>query len=230
MRFIYEEHSLKPGIYKILNIYTNRVYIGQAKEFKERWRGHKYALLNNKHQNKFLLNDFNKCREELGHDDFLEFHVLEVMEGSTKEERNKQEQFYIHAIWGQRDGCYNFKQKIEAKERQRNSNIPEETRLKKSGQKQERTEWHRIVVWGKLAELCQRYLSKGRKAYVEGKLQTRAWDDKDGNKRYTTEIVASTVQFLDSSADKGQYSDGGADAFSPPPDAASSFSTDDIPF
>jgi single-strand DNA-binding protein len=100
----------------------------------------------------------------------------------------------------------------------------------KSGQKQERTEWHRIVVWGKLAELCQRYLSKGRKAYVEGKLQTRAWDDKDGNKRYTTEIVASTVQFLDSSADKGQYSDGGADAFSPPPDAASSFSTDDIPF
>lgn len=66
----------------------------------------------------------------------------------------------------------------------------------KSGQKQDRTEWHRIVVWGKLAELCNQYLAKGRQAFIEGKLQTRSWDDKDGNKRYTTEILASTVQFI----------------------------------
>jgi len=66
----------------------------------------------------------------------------------------------------------------------------------KNGQKQERTEWHRVVVWGKLAELCQKYLAKGRQCFVEGRLQTRSWDDKDGNKRYTTEIVATTVQFL----------------------------------
>ncbi len=66
----------------------------------------------------------------------------------------------------------------------------------KSGQKQERTEWHRIVVWGKLAELCNQYLSKGRQAYLEGRLQTRSWDDKDGNKRYTTEINAASVQFI----------------------------------
>ncbi|MGE3611634.1 MAG: single-stranded DNA-binding protein [Bacteriovoracaceae bacterium] len=66
----------------------------------------------------------------------------------------------------------------------------------KSGQKQEKTEWHRIVVWGKLAELCNQYLGKGRQAFVEGRLQTRAWDDKDGNKRYTTEILANTVQFI----------------------------------
>src|SRR3982750_250182 len=66
----------------------------------------------------------------------------------------------------------------------------------KQGQRQERTEWHRIVVWGKLAELCEKYLSKGRQCYVEGRLQTRSWDDKDGNKRYTTEVVATTVQFL----------------------------------
>ncbi|MCO5143994.1 MAG: single-stranded DNA-binding protein, partial [Oligoflexia bacterium] len=66
----------------------------------------------------------------------------------------------------------------------------------KNGQKQEKTEWHRVVVWGKLAELCEKYLSKGRQCFVEGRLQTRSWDDKDGNKRYTTEIVASTVQFL----------------------------------
>jgi single-strand DNA-binding protein len=66
----------------------------------------------------------------------------------------------------------------------------------KQGQKQEKTEWHRIVVWGKLAELCNQYLSKGRQAFVEGRLQTRSWDDKDGAKRYTTEIMANTVQFI----------------------------------
>lgn len=66
----------------------------------------------------------------------------------------------------------------------------------KAGQKQERTEWHRIVVWGKLAELCNQYLTKGRQAFIEGGLQTRSWDDKSGQKRYTTEIVAKTVQFI----------------------------------
>jgi single-strand DNA-binding protein len=66
----------------------------------------------------------------------------------------------------------------------------------KSGQKQEKTEWHRVVVWGKLGELCNQYLSKGRQAYLEGKLQTRSWDDNNGQKRYTTEIVATTVQFI----------------------------------
>lgn len=65
----------------------------------------------------------------------------------------------------------------------------------KNGQKQERTEWHRITVWGKLAELCGKYLAKGRQVYVEGKLQTRSWED-NGQKKYSTEIVASTVQFL----------------------------------
>jgi single-strand DNA-binding protein len=66
----------------------------------------------------------------------------------------------------------------------------------KNGQRQERTEWHRIVVWGKRAELCAKYLSKGRQCYVEGRLRTRSWEDKEGNKRYTTEIVATDVQFL----------------------------------
>lgn len=68
----------------------------------------------------------------------------------------------------------------------------------KSGQKQERTEWHRIVVWGPQAENCAQYLSKGRPVYIEGSLRTRQWDDKDGVKRYTTEIVAQRVQFLGS--------------------------------
>ena len=67
---------------------------------------------------------------------------------------------------------------------------------KNSGQKQERTEWHRVVVWGKLAELCNQYLSKGKQAFVEGRLQTRSWEDDSGQKKYATEINATTVQFL----------------------------------
>ena len=66
----------------------------------------------------------------------------------------------------------------------------------KDGQKQEKTEWHRIVIWGRLAEICGKYLAKGRETYVEGRLQTRSWEDQQGQKRYTTEIVASNVQFL----------------------------------
>lgn len=66
----------------------------------------------------------------------------------------------------------------------------------RDGQKQERTEWHRVVVWGKQAELCGKYLTKGRQVYLEGRLQTRSWEDQQGQKRYTTEVVASTVQFL----------------------------------
>ncbi|PIR16478.1 MAG: single-stranded DNA-binding protein [Deltaproteobacteria bacterium CG11_big_fil_rev_8_21_14_0_20_49_13] len=68
--------------------------------------------------------------------------------------------------------------------------------MDKSGQKAEKTEWHRVVVWGKQAELCREYLSKGRQVYIEGKLQTREWTDKEGGKRYTTEVVAQRMQFL----------------------------------
>jgi single-strand DNA-binding protein len=71
----------------------------------------------------------------------------------------------------------------------------------KQGQRQERTEWHRIVAWGKLAELCGEYLAKGRQVYVEGRLQTRQWEDRDGNKRTTTEIQANQITFLGSRAD-----------------------------
>jgi single-strand DNA-binding protein len=66
----------------------------------------------------------------------------------------------------------------------------------KAGQKQERTEWHRIVVWGKLGELCGEYLAKGRQCFVEGRLQTREWTDKENKKNYTTEVVAANVVFL----------------------------------
>ena len=66
----------------------------------------------------------------------------------------------------------------------------------KSGEREERTEWHRIVAWGKLAEICQQYLKKGKQVYIEGRLQTRNWEDQQGQKRYTTEVVARDMQML----------------------------------
>jgi len=75
-----------------------------------------------------------------------------------------------------------------------------ETFNNRDGQRQERTEWHRVVVWGKTAELAERYLRKGRKVYIEGRIQTRSWDDPNGQKRYSTEIVANQMTFLDSTA------------------------------
>ncbi len=103
----------------------------------------------------------------------------------------------------------------------------------KAGEREEHTEWHRIVVWGKAAENCGKYLSKGRSVYIEGRLQTRKWEDKDGHERQTTEINAQTVQFLGggrggeshasgSDSDTGGYSSRSEQA-PPPPD-------DDIPF
>jgi single-strand DNA-binding protein len=119
---------------------------------------------------------------------------------------------------------------------------------KTSGQKVEKTEWHRIVVWGKLAELCGEYLKKGRQCYVEGRLQTREWTDKEGVKKYTTEVVANTVQFLgggagrgaeggayqgnksESSGSSGHDSGGGSGGGSPPDDMGGPPPADDIPF
>ena len=66
----------------------------------------------------------------------------------------------------------------------------------KMGEKTEKTEWHRIVAFGRLAEICGEYLTKGKQVYIEGRLQTREWEDRDGNKRRTTEIVAGTMQML----------------------------------
>ena len=83
--------------------------------------------------------------------------------------------------------------------------------IDKNGQQQERTEWHSVVVWGKSAEACGKYLQKGRTVYVEGRLQTREWE-KDGVKRYTTEVIANDVQFLG-----GQGGGRGAGGDEPPP-------------
>jgi single-strand DNA-binding protein len=77
----------------------------------------------------------------------------------------------------------------------------EEWRDKETNEKKDRTEWHRIVVYGKLAEICGQYLSKGKQVYIEGRIQTREWEDKEGNKRTTTEIVAGNMVMLGSRGD-----------------------------
>jgi len=99
----------------------------------------------------------------------------------------------------------------------------------KSGERTKKTEWHRIVTFGKLAEICGSYLSKGSLIYLEGRLQTRSWDDKDGNKRSTTEIVAQTMQMLDSKGKEGGENPKGSGnrPSSPSPEIPGE---DDVPF
>jgi len=100
-----------------------------------------------------------------------------------------------------------------------------------SGQKQEITDWHRVVVWGKQAEICGQYLTKGRQIYVEGRIRTRQWQDQQGQKRYSTEIVAQTVQMLGPRTDRGPE-DVGATVPAEEPSAAEMGpgNDDDIPF
>ena len=104
----------------------------------------------------------------------------------------------------------------------------------KNGERQERTEWHRIVAWGKTGELCAQYLKKGRTVYIEGRLQTREWEDREGQKRTTTEINAQTVTFIGGRGD----GDGGAGAGagpgggtgSEPSESPGPPPADDVPF
>ena len=110
-----------------------------------------------------------------------------------------------------------------------------ETWNDKSGQRQEKTEWHRVVLWGKQAESLTEYLTKGKQIYVEGRLQTRQWDDKDGNKRYTTEIRGDRIVLLSGggggrsmSIDRG--GDGVAVGHPAGPESSEPLTDDDIPF
>lgn len=108
----------------------------------------------------------------------------------------------------------------------------EQWKDKNSGQMQEKTEWHRIVVWGKMAEICGQHLSKGRQVYIEGKLQTRSWEDQQsGQKKYSTEVVAGTVQFLGAPGEKAQGHSSQAENATQDFGAEPSFdSSEEIPF
>ena len=96
----------------------------------------------------------------------------------------------------------------------------------KEGGKETRTEWHRIVAFGKLAEICAEYLNKGKQVYIEGRLQSRSWEDKEGNKKWTTEIVANNVVMLGGVGDQARETGGEPPEGPPEP----SQQEDDIPF
>jgi len=102
----------------------------------------------------------------------------------------------------------------------------------KNGQKQEATEWHRVVVWGRQAEIAGQYLTKGRQVYVEGSIRTRQWQDQQGQKRYTTEIVARNIQMLGGRGERSAEDMAGATV--PPDDSVTGDfgggPDDDIPF
>jgi single-strand DNA-binding protein len=106
-----------------------------------------------------------------------------------------------------------------------------ETIKDKNGQKQDQTEWHNIVLWRGLAEIAEKYLRKGQTVYIEGKIRSRSYDDKDGNKRYITEIVGETMQMLGKKPESADGSSGShtpvASAPSPIPPATPE---DDLPF
>ena len=109
-----------------------------------------------------------------------------------------------------------------------------ETYKNRDGERETRTEWHRVVTFGRLAEICGQYLKKGKQIYIEGRIQTREWEDQTGNKRWTTEIVANQMQMLGRAGDGGgsspddsqetQYADGGSQA------PAATDDDDDLPF
>ncbi len=107
-----------------------------------------------------------------------------------------------------------------------------ESIAKKDGGREDRTEWHRIVAWARLAEICGEYLSKGRQVYIEGRIQTREWEDKDGNKRYTTEIKADKMLMLGSRGDAGFTPSSNPNSSNPDPQAGPPPEPggDDIPF
>jgi single-strand DNA-binding protein len=102
---------------------------------------------------------------------------------------------------------------------------------KQSGEWEEKTEWHNVVLWGKQAEVAGQYLAKGRTVFIEGRLQTRKWQDRDGNTRYSTEVVGETMQMLSPKGDGGGRGAGASNvsdttaSYDEPP-----FQDDDIPF
>ncbi|MGH8274815.1 MAG: single-stranded DNA-binding protein [Gammaproteobacteria bacterium] len=113
----------------------------------------------------------------------------------------------------------------------------ERWRDKQSGEQQERTEWHRVVLFGKLGEIAGEYLKKGSQVYLEGRIQTRKWQGQDGQDRYTTEIVANEMQMLGGRGGSGDGSGGGQSAggyeasdSAPEPAGSAPLEDDDIPF
>lgn len=117
VQYNYNGLSKSGGIYVIFNSYNWRIYIGSTKQFFKRWKdGHVRTLLSGRHSNRFLLADFNKCKNLLGHDDFLEFHIIKNMPSSTKEERLSEEEVLLKLHFDQGKNCYNLCSRVISRE------------------------------------------------------------------------------------------------------------------
>jgi len=128
--FNYNGFSEFGGLYIIWNSHTWRTYVGSCKRFRTRWKdGHVGSLLRNKHQNRFLQADFNKCKEILGNDDFLEFHVLEVMPESTREARLEAEEKWLKLAFDKGNQCYNLCNRAISREGHVSNTLEETSKL-----------------------------------------------------------------------------------------------------
>lgn len=178
MIFLYEGVSKIPAIYEIRNRHSNRSYIGQTVEPKHRWAGHKNSLMRNKHANRFLLADYNKCKEILGHDDFLEFHIIEALPKSTQEKRNKRELYWLRLYKKNGYELYNLDFECNG-----NYNKSEETRQKISQANRGRrlTDEHKTKLSANAASnpnyglKGKTHSEKTKKQISEGRLGSKHW-------------------------------------------------------
>jgi group I intron endonuclease len=180
MEYRYEGHSLKSGIYKIINKLNGKIYVGSAKLFKVRWSQHSSSLRNQRHSNKFLQSDYNKCGEEA-----FVFEVLEVTEGKTKEERLMIEEGYIKQYYDHGDLCYNLCDLAISREGT-SSTTPEETKAKIStaSKKAWKNEGYREAH---VARMKERWNKPGEKEKLSSQMKDR-WQEAGRKEKYSSQI------------------------------------------
>jgi len=191
MEYKYDGHSLKSGIYKITNKINGRIYIGSAKLFKVRWSQHSSSLRSQKHNNKFLQADFNKCGEEA-----FVFEVIEVTEGKSKEERLLIEEGYIKQHYDSGDMCYNLCSKAISREGYPSKN-PEETKRKISAATKKR--WQDPEKAASIRNSIKSALSdpETAKRHQEGRI--RSWENNEerraaASQRMSERMTNSTTE------------------------------------
>ncbi len=199
MKYFYDGHEKDSGIYKILNTHTGRVYIGQAKQFDDRWPRHRRDLYKKKKKTPILQNDFNKCLKELGHDDFLEFYVLEVLPGTTRLQRNPFEEKWI-SIFDIPDKIYNIEKHPASGDPSCFSHTPEETKVKLSIAVKKM--WENKDIRIKITELSKqrwqnpKYRESRTKQIQEysSKPETKEKRSKVAKERYNDPVIGETIK------------------------------------
>ena len=187
-QFNYNGLSKSSGLYIIFNNHNWRTYIGSCKRFKTRWNtGHFSSLKNNKHQNKFLQADFNKCKQELGHDDFLEFHILENMPNSTREQRLETEEKWLKIYFDNGNQCYNLCDRAISREGHGTKN-QEETKQKKSAAAKNFWKNQTDEYKKEYRETRNKTLKSQEHKNIVSANSTKIWKNKERRKKYGQKI------------------------------------------